>query len=190
MKRLDVFARPTAVGFLVASLFVTSPAVAGWIDEGKVGVLAHDVGIFGDNVEGGADVDGELIFKSPGFLKLIGSPRQDVGVSVNTDNKTSFLYLDILNWNWTLSRNLLHPDDGAYVGAFLGGAVHDGNLNHETDGKKALGTRALYHLGVNVGYQINPVNSVELYLVHLSNAGASSHNAGINDIGIRVGFKF
>lgn len=68
--------------------------------------------------------------------------------------------------------------------------MHDGNLNHETDSKKALGSRALYHLGVNFGYQINPVNSIEVHFVHLSNAGASSHNAGINDIGIRTGFKF
>ncbi|HUH83627.1 MAG TPA: acyloxyacyl hydrolase [Stellaceae bacterium] len=190
MKRPHVSARSTAVGFLAASVFATSPASAGWIDEGKVGILAHDVGIFGDNVESGADVDGELIFKSPSFLKMIGSPRQDVGVSVNTDNKTSFLYLDILNWEWAPVHNLLHPGDGAYVDAFLGGAVHDGNLNHEDNGKKALGTRALYHLGASLGYQINPVNSVEVYFVHLSNAGASSHNGGINDIGIRVGFKF
>lgn len=190
MKQLHVSARVAAFGFLAACILITSPAVAGWLDEAKVGVLAHDVGIFGHHVEGGADINGELIFKSPDFLKIIGSPRQDVGVSINTDNKTSFLYLDILNWQPMLSRDLLCPGDGIYVGAFLGGAVHDGNLNHEFDSKKALGTRALYHLGVDLGYQINPVNSVEVYFAHLSNANASSHNPGINDIGIRMGFKF
>jgi lipid A 3-O-deacylase len=190
MHRAHVAAHWGGVGLLLASLLGASPAVAGWIDEGKVGILAHDVGIFGDNVESGFDVDGELIFKPPRFLKIIGSPRQDVGISINTDNKTSFLYLDILNWRPTLSRNLLRPDDAIYVTGFLGGAVHDGNLNHDTSDKKALGSRVLYHLGAGIGYQINPVNSIEAYFVHLSNAGASSHNGGINDIGIRVGFKF
>lgn len=152
--------------------------------------MAHDVGIFGDHIEDGADINGELIFKSPDFLKILGSPRQDVGISINTDNKTSFIYLDILNWDPVLFRDVLRADDGIYAGGFLGGAVHDGNLDHESDGKKALGTRALYHLGVNLGYQINSVNSIEIYFAHLSNAGASSHNAGINDIGLRTGFKF
>lgn len=118
MSGLHVSVRWGAAGLLVTSVLLTSPAVAGWIDEGKVGILAHDVGIFGDNIESGADIDGELVFKSPDFLKIIGSPRQDVGISINTDNKTSLLYLDILNWQPTLCRNLLRPDDGSMPALF------------------------------------------------------------------------
>ena len=190
MKQQYISARSAAFGFLAAGILITSPAVAGWLDEAKVGVLAHDVGILGHHVEGGADINGELDFKPPDFLKFLGSPHQDVGIAVNTAGDTSFLYVDILHWQPTLWRQVFRSKDSIWVGAQLGGAVHDGNLNHEGDNKKALGTRALYHLGAELGYQINPVRSVSIYFVHLSNANASSHNPGINDIGLRVGFKF
>ena len=59
------------------------------------------------------------------------------------------------------------PNEGASgwdpnIGGFLGGAVHDGHLNTESGGNKALGTRALYHLGIMAGYQIAPVNNIEI----------------------------
>ena len=190
MKRPYAFVQMAASGFLVASVFASSPAAAGWVDEAKFGVLAHDVGILGDHVERGVDINGELDFKPPDFLKFLGSPHQDVGIAVNTAGDTSFLYVDILHWQPTLWRQVFRSNDSIWVGAQLGGAVHDGNLNHEGDDKKALGTRALYHLGAELGYQINPVYSVSIYFVHLSNADASSHNPGINDIGVRTGFKF
>ena len=95
-----------------------------------------------------------------------------------------------LAWTPTLWQNLLQPDDGIYAGGFLGGAVHDGNLSQAAHNKKALGTRALYHIGLEAGYQITPTYSVEGYFAHLSNANASRRNAGLNDIGIRAGFKF
>jgi lipid A 3-O-deacylase len=190
MNRGQVIARWAASALLAAGAVAASPAAADWLDEAKVGVLAHDVGILGDSVEGGADIDGELNFKPPDFLQVIGSPHQDVGIAVNTGNRTSFVYVDILHWQPTLWRELLSADDSIWVGGQLGGAVHDGDLDHKGDHKKALGTRALYHLGAELGYQIDPVYSVSGYFVHLSNAGASSHNAGINDFGVRVGFKF
>jgi hypothetical protein len=175
---------------VLASLSTMPPAAAGWIDEAKLGILAHDVGILGDDVEGGTDFNGEIDFKSPHFLKIIGSPRQVIGIAVNSEGRTSFLYFDILNWQPMLARNVLNPGDGIFFSAYLGGAVHDGNLGSESEGKKPLGTRVLYHVALEVGYQINPVNSVTAYMMHLSNAGAARFNGGINDIGIRTGFKF
>jgi lipid A 3-O-deacylase len=172
-----------------AALLASGSARAGIIDEVKGGVLAHDVGIFGSGVEGGADVVGEVLFTSPDFMKIIGAPRPTVGGSVNTAGHTDYLYFD-MTWTATVWRPMLRAGDGVYVGGFLGGAVHDGNLNVQEDDNKALGTRALYHLGVEVGYQIDPRYSVESYFSHLSNAGASSHNPGLNNIGIRFGFKF
>jgi len=68
--------------------------------------------------------------------------------------------------------------------------VHDGHLNERDDGNKDLGTRAFFHLGVEVGYQITPAYSIELYFSHLSNAFTSSQNPGLNNLGVRAGFKF
>jgi lipid A 3-O-deacylase len=190
MSEERAFARSLASGLLGAWVLAASPAAAGWIDEVKVGVLAHDVGILGHAVEPGADINGEVNFKPPAFLKFLGSPHQDIGIAVNTAGATSFLYADLFHWQPTLWRELLRSGDSLWVGAQLGGAVHDGNLNTSTDNRKALGTRALYHLGAEIGYQINPARSISVYFTHLSNANASSHNPGINDIGARVGFKF
>jgi lipid A 3-O-deacylase len=182
-----IFAALTAsLGLAIA---VPATAQSSWIDEAKVGVLAHDVGIFGDGTEGGADIVGEVLFKSPSFLDLIGSPRPTLGVSVNTNGNTDYVYAD-LTWSATLLEPGLQPQDGVYAGFFFGGAVHDGELDHRVDDNKPLGTRALFHLGVLAGYQINPLNSIEFYFAHLSNAGLGKHNAGLNNIGARTGFKF
>lgn len=175
---------------LLWSVLPLSSAHAGFLDEAKLGVLDHDVGLLGHHVEAGADINGELDFKPLPFLRFLGSPHQDVGIGINTNGDTSFLYVDILHWQPTLWRQVLRSNDSIWVGAQLGGAVHDGNLNHEADDKKSLGTRALYHLGAELGYQFNTARSVSIYFVHLSNANVSQHNPGINDIGLRVGFKF
>jgi lipid A 3-O-deacylase len=161
----------------------------GILDEAKVGVLAHDVAVFGSNIEKGAEVNGEVLFTSPDILKVIGSPLPTVGASWNTAKKTSYAYFD-MTWTPMLWQNLLQSGDGIYGGGFLGGAIHDGNLSRTSHSKKALGTRVLYHLGLEAGYQITPTYSIEGYFAHLSNADASSHNGGLNDIGIRAGFKF
>jgi hypothetical protein len=40
---------------------MANPLLAdGVVDELKIGVLAHDIGVLGDSVEGGADIVGEV----------------------------------------------------------------------------------------------------------------------------------
>ena len=177
--------------WLVAPFSLVTPAAlaGGIVDEVKAGVLAHDIGVFGSGVEGGADIVGEVLFKSPDFLGVIGAPRPTIGGSVNTNGKTDYIYFD-MTWTATVWKPTLQQGDGIYLGAFVGGAVHDGRVNERDDGNKDLGTRALFHLGVEAGYQITPVYSLEAYFSHLSNADASSHNPGLNNVGVRAGFKF
>jgi lipid A 3-O-deacylase len=176
--------------FLVVSSGL-SPAKAGSIvDEVKLGVLAHDVGFLVDAKEHGADIMGEVLFTSPDFLSIIGAPRPVLGLSGNSSGGTDYAYADL---NWT--GFFWHPEEGpegagVYVSGILGGAVHNGPLNTPTRDKEALGTRALFHLGAALGYQMTARNSVEIYFDHLSNADASSHNPGLNNVGVRVGFKF
>jgi lipid A 3-O-deacylase len=189
----EICVRPLVVALLAVAAWALAggAARAGIVDEVKGGVLAHDIGFLGHHVEGGADIVGEVLFKSPDFLSIIGSPRPTIGGSVNTDGRTDYGYFD-MTWTGTVWRPGLRDGDGVYVGGFLGGAVHDGKITgpSEQDGNKNLGTRALYHLGLMVGYHINPVYSVEIYFSHLSNADASSHNPGLNNLGLRAGFKF
>jgi lipid A 3-O-deacylase len=190
-RQYGLCARWLSAVFLVAPCpLVTSAALAGGVvDEFKAGVLAHDIGFLGDSVEGGADIVGEVLLKSPDFLRVIGAPRPTIGGSVNTNGKTDYLYFD-MTWTATVWRQTPQQGDGIYLGAFVGGALHDGRLNERDDGNKDLGTRALFHLGVEAGYQITPIYSIELYFSHLSNAFTSSQNPGLNNVGVRAGFKF
>src|SRR5262245_3929315 len=90
-----------------SSFSLVTPALAGGIvDEVKAGVLAHDVGFLGDSVEGGADIVGEVLFRSPDFLHVIGAPRPTIGASVNTDDKTDYIYFD-MTWTATVWESTL-----------------------------------------------------------------------------------
>jgi lipid A 3-O-deacylase len=180
------------LALLLTIAMASAPAFAqskGIVDEVKAGVLDHDVGVFGHHVEKGVQINGEVLFTSPGIFKIIGSPRPTLGIGVNSAGSTSYAYFD-MTWTPMLWENLMQSGDGIYAGGFLGGAVHNGNLNQAGQDKKALGTRALYHIGLEAGYRITPTYSVEGYFAHLSNANAAARNAGLNDIGIRAGFKF
>src|SRR5215469_7282140 len=104
----------------------TSAALAdGIVDEVKAGVLAHDVGFLGNSVEGGADIVGEVLLRSPNFLHIIGAPRPTIGGSANTNGKTNYVYFD-MTWTAAVWQLILQQGDGMYVGGVLGGAVHDG----------------------------------------------------------------
>ncbi len=178
-----------ALCLVPASAPVPAWAQSSVVDEVKVGALAHDVGFLGDSLESGADIVGAVLFKSPEFLSAIGSPRPVLGLSLNTAGDTSYAYAD-LSWTARLWRSAAEPAEGPYVMGSLGGAVHDGRLDTPGDGEKALGTRALFHLAVALGYQLTRITSVEAYLSHLSNADLSSHNPGLNNAGLRMGFNF
>ena len=191
MKRSHFGARVAGGLLLAFAMLALAPgaAAAGLVDEVKLGLLAHDVGVLGDPIEHGADVVGEILFASPDFLSIIGTPRPTIGGSVNTAGKTNYAYAD-LTWTATLWRPDLQEGDGIYLGGFLGGAIHDGRLQPVNPGSKDLGTRGLFHLGVEAGYQITSTYSVEGYFSHLSNANISRHNPGLNNAGLRLGYKF
>src|SRR3546814_17393937 len=74
-------------------------SVPGFLSEVRLGGLAHDVGVFGRSEEDGFDVNAELLFVYPEFLKVIWSPRPHIGTSVNTSGDTSQAYFG-LTWGW------------------------------------------------------------------------------------------
>src|SRR3954469_566944 len=84
---------------------VTAAAHTNIIDELKIGGLAHDVGFLGRHVEGGADVNVEVLFTSPDLLSYIGSPRPHIGGDINTSGNTSYGYFG-LTWGIMLIQNL------------------------------------------------------------------------------------
>lgn len=167
------------------------PALAegGWLDEAKVGVLAHDVGLGDHHVESGTDINAELLFASPDFLKVIFAPRPHIGGTVNTSGNTDYGYFG-LTWDAALVRALFDDEDAVFVAGSLGGGIHDGHLHSGPPNRKQLGSRVLFRESVELGYQINPVNNVSFFIDHLSNANLASRNAGLTNVGVRTGFKF
>ena len=161
------------------------------IDEVKIGALSHDVGFLGHHVEGGTDVNIEMLFTPPEFLSIIGSPRPHIGADINTAGNTSDGYFG-LTWGITLIQSLFHADDGIFVDGSLGGAIHDGYLTGATEppGRKLLGSRILFRESAELGYQLTPTISVSALLDHISNANLAPRNAGITSAGARFGFKF
>jgi lipid A 3-O-deacylase len=183
-----------AAAVTIALLLTPPPAAAQvkFVDEVKIGALSHDVGFLGHHVEGGADVNLEVLFTSPDFLSVIGSPRPHIGGDINTDGNTSDGYFG-LTWGIMLIQNLFGAGDGIFANGSLGGAVHDASPLTgavQPPGHKLLGSRILFRESAEIGYQINPQISVSAILDHISNANLAPRNAGITNAGARVGFKF
>jgi len=162
------------------------------VDEVKIGVLGHDLGFLTHHVEGGADVNLEMLFTSPDMLSIIGSPRPHIGADINTSGNTSDGYLG-LTWGWTLVPSLF-GGGALYVNGSLGGAVQDGFTGTKATvpppGRKLLGSTVLFRESAELGYQITPIVSISALLDHISNANLAPRNAGITSAGARLGFKF
>jgi lipid A 3-O-deacylase len=170
----------------------TATAQVKLIDEVKLGALAHDVGFLGHHVEGGADVNIEMLFTPPDLLAVIGSPRPHIGADINTAGKTSDGYFG-LTWGIMLIQNLFGFGDGVFANGSLGGAIHDGSpLTGAVSppGHKLLGSRILFRESAELGYQMTPRISISALLDHISNANLAPRNAGITSAGARLGFKF
>jgi lipid A 3-O-deacylase len=185
---------PGALGLAALLALSTVPAAAQTklVDEVKIGALAHDVGFLTHHVEGGADVNLEMLFTSPEFFRVIGSPRPHIGADINTDGNTSDGYFG-LTWSVTLVHGVFGPSDGIFVNGSLGGAIHDGSPLTgavQPPGHKLLGSRILFRESAELGYQINPSVSISAILDHISNANLAPRNAGITSAGARLGFKF
>ena len=174
---------------LLAVLTATGAAQTSIVDEFKIGVLAHDVGLLDHHVEAGADVILEALFTSPDVLSVIGSPRPHLGGSVNTAGNTDQGYFG-LTWQITLIPNLFGSGDGLFANGSLGGAIQDGYTNSAPPGRKTLGSTALFRESLELGYQATPRVSLSAFLDHMSNADLARHNAGLTDAGARLGFKF
>ena len=182
-----------AVVLVALPVLWAGPAHAdpGWLDEVKLGVLAHDIRVFGLGRSGetGADVTIEVLFPSPAFLRNLGAPRPHLGVSINTAGQTDYGYIG-LTWSGRPWRPLLMLPEGLFVAGSLGGVAHDGYLNTAPPGRKRLGSRLLFRESAEVGYQLTRRVSVSALFDHLSNAGLADYNQSLNNLGVRVGVTF
>lgn len=159
----------------------TSPALAD-LDEIRLGLSAHDISFLGHGKEDGVDGTAELLFQSPGFLDAVWSPRPHLGIAVNSTGDTSQIYAG-LTWS-------VVPLERLFIEFSLGGAVHDGELNSGPPDRKLLGARALFRESLALGIRLDERNSLMVVFDHESNARLAEHNAGLNNFGVRWGYRF
>ena len=157
---------------------------AGWLREIRLGVLAHDVDSLwsGSRREGGIDVNGEMIFSHSIFSLLSGNVRPNLGVSINTQGDTSKLYGGML---WQLDAKT-----GIFLDLGLGAALHDGELETSDEDKKALGSRILFRVSIEVGYGLNEHHRISILFDHISNGYFADPNEGLDTLGLRYGYRF
>jgi lipid A 3-O-deacylase len=175
---------------LAALLLLPAAARAQWVDEAKLGVLAHDVPIGGDHKESGADLNAEALFASPGLLAPILAPRPHLGVTIHPEGSGSSYAYAGLTWSGTFLRGLMTPEDAVFASLGLGGAIHSGPNASDRPDRKSLGTRLLFHEYAELGYRFASPLSLALFLDHVSNANIGTHNAGITNLGLRAGWRF
>jgi len=143
--------------------------------------------------EPGASIQGEVLFNGPEFLKHIYTPRINVGGSVSTHGDTDYLYSG-LYWDGDLGHNF-------YLGGFFGFAVHDGTTNMsktnpDYNSTRLLGNRVLFRLGPEIGYNLTENWNVAFTWAHLSHGwiltgfDTDEPNEGLDQLGVRVGYKF
>lgn len=152
--------------------------------EFRLGVYGHDPV---SPEHGSIDVNGELLFDpfraDRSRLRGVLLPRLHAGVSVNTDGKTSQIYGG-LTWTWNLTPRV-------FVEAGFGGAAHNGKTGVlPIPGFNAMGCGWGFHEQGSLGYRLTDAWSVMVTVEHTSNSGICSHNRGMTNVGMRMGYSF
>ncbi len=160
-------------------------ATASFLTAVRGGVFAHDVGLFSSSEEHGADLNVEFLFASPAWLEQLWAPHPHLGVYLHTDNDTNQVYGG-LTWEKVFIHRI-------FLDFALGLTLHDGDLHcshHYCHDDKDLGSAVLFREALELGCRITSHHSLSLIISHMSNAGLSNDNDGMDHIGIRYGYSF
>jgi len=170
---------------LLVTLGFLAPAQATTLDVNRnrtllIGVLAHDRGFASDNHENGVDLNLELQFAP---LDLPGSPRPHLGATLNFQGDTNMAYAGLGFRLWDAPQ--------WFFDFHLSAALHDGPLHKDPVGCDqnsdcGYGVRIMPRAGFEIGYAINPVESVSLLYDHMSHKWIiEGENEGLEHIGVR-----
>ena len=137
--------------------------------EVKIGLLYHDIATVWGNtkVEGGYDVNAEIIGH------VLGNISAHVGFSLNLCGETSRIYFGV-----TPVFN--------YHGVVFSGGIGCAIVGNYV---RKLGSPVLFRVAGEIGYQFGP-HSISIILDHISNANLAEHNAGLDLLGIRYGWRW
>lgn len=171
--------RLMAAAFLCAASSANAENV---LDELRIGLMDHDSALLGPSVEGGADINLEVLFASPAWLKWIWSPRPNIGLSLNTDHGTDVLHFGAA-WQIPLGADFFGEGN-------LGLSFNDGEKNAGDFGKRQVGCAVGFYESVSAGYKFLGHHQIMSTFEHASNAGLCPPNSGITNLGLRYGYSF
>lgn len=162
------------------------------LSEVRVGVMAHaahpkwvawDVSLF--NLNQVEDVSFDVLFRSPDIdaFRWIGSPRPNLGATINLDGQESMAHLG-LTWQTHIF------DSPVYLEGTFGVAVHDGVLTGPLGKLRPQGCRFQFYSAAGIGIDIDDRFTATLVYEHMSNAELCTPNYGLSNLGIKIGAKF
>lgn len=156
--------------------------IFGDVDELRIGIMDHDTDLFSSTVEKGADLNLEMLLKSPDWLKWAFSPRPNMGLMLNSENGTNLLYLGSA---WKI------PFGAGFFGeGNLAIAFNDSEKNQGRTDKRNIGCSVGFYESVSVGYQFWGHHQIMGLIDHASNGGFCPPNSGLTAIGARYGYNF
>jgi len=164
-------------------MFPVSISHSGPIDQIRLGVLYHDLGVWGGSSnEGGFDANAELVF-SPSLELFSGKLRPNLGFSLNTTGDTSKIYGGVL-WEYLWPR-------GYFIDLAAGLAVHNGETDEgDVANMNQLGSPLLFRLAIETGFSFGRHHLISIMFDHISNAYLTEPNEGLDTLGLRYGYRF
>ncbi len=163
------------------------------VDEVRFGFHYHDVytGFIPSSTTGWRfdqleDLSFEVLFASPqiDIFKWIGSPRPNVGATVNLQGQDSMAHLGL---TWQLRPISSIP---VFLEATFGAALNTGYINNAPPGFRNLGCNLQFYEQFGLGVDVTDNMRAILTYEHTSNAGLCSANDGLSNLGLRVGWQF
>lgn len=166
--------------------------IANVVSELRLGLHAHDVhhaalpfSVSEWKLNQIEDISFDVLFHSPDFdaFRWIGSPRPEVGATINLDGQDSMAHLG-LTWQLPIF------DTPIYLEGTFGAAVHNGALTGAAPGRKNFGCQVNFYERFGVGAHISENATATLTYEHTSNNEWCQANDGLSNFGLRLGWKF
>lgn len=177
---------------------ILAPRAEAGVDEIHVGVMRHNICVTTcDNSfkEEGPNLEFQVSFDSPGFLRWAASPQPYVVASYNTDGNTSFAGVG-LEWRVNFA------DKWAFEPGF-GLIAHDGESENAypngtpeaeafSEGHVLLGNDLLFRSSFGLTYDFEGPWEAQVYYEHMSHGQVLAHgrNQGLDNVGVRFGYQF
>lgn len=154
----------------------------------RLGILTHDFSFADRRREHGLDANIELLFQ-PGWLPF-GLDALPQGRLLGFAGLTTQLAGDTTDQLYGGLTYDVFPERGLLLRLAGGLALHDGDLENDTDERLEVGQRVLFYGAFELGYRFLDRHTLSVFYQHSSNGPLGGTNQGIDNLGLRYGYRF